>query len=331
VRGGIRREIKVTADRTKLIPQLAMPNVQVLTPSALNQIVEAGVALPPGTLVEGQLAAKSKSAMFMVDGNDRLLQLPDAAQALALGLGGATGKLTPRAVTTADLKGYNRIGNFVGFKLLCEDQNYLVTAGKAYPIDADIAAIYPGNAVNLNPLTCATLVKQTQQIGRFIRTPDKQYWLITNGKKQLIASVTAYRALVGQTPMSTLPAVVVDQHFADLIPVGHKAGATVVDPSPQPTPNPTASATPTPTPTATATPKPTATPTVTPKPTASATATPTPTPTPTATATVRKYTVVSGDTLNKIAAKYSVTVTAIKQANNLTSDTIKVGQILVIP
>ena len=327
VRGGIRREIKVTADRTKLIPQLAMPNVQVLSPSALNQIVEAGVALPPGTLVEGQLTAKSKSAMFLVDGNDRLLQLPDAAQALALGLGGTTGKLAPRAVTTADLKGYNRIGNFVGFKLICDTQNYLVTAGKAYPIDAGIAAVYPGTAVTLNALTCATLAKQTQQIGRFIRTPDKQYWLITNGKKQLIASVTAYRALLGQTPMSTLPAVVVDQHFADLIPVGHKAGVTVTDPSPQPTPNPTASATATPTPTSSATPKPTATATATPKPTASATATATPTPTP----TVRKYTVVSGDTLNKIAAKYSVTVTAIKQANNLTSDTIKVGQILVIP
>ena len=41
--------------------------------------------------------------------------------------------------------------------------------------------------------------------------------------------------------------------------------------------------------------------------------------------------VVSGDTLIKIAAKYGVTVNAIRNANNLTSDRIVVGQPLKIP
>jgi LysM repeat protein len=41
--------------------------------------------------------------------------------------------------------------------------------------------------------------------------------------------------------------------------------------------------------------------------------------------------VVSGDTLSKIAAKFGVSVTALKAANKLTTDTIKVGQKLVIP
>jgi len=43
------------------------------------------------------------------------------------------------------------------------------------------------------------------------------------------------------------------------------------------------------------------------------------------------YTVKSGDTLTRIAARYGVTVKAIKAANNLTSDRIKVGQKLRIP
>ena len=329
VRGGVRKEIKATADRAKLIPQLAMPNVQVLSPSALNQIVEAGAALPPGTLVEGPITAKAKPAMYWVNGNDRLIQVPDDGQALALGLG-VNGKVTPRQVTATDLRGMVRNGNFTGLKLNCDGQIYLMTAGKAYPIASDIAEVYPGAAIAVDALNCAQLAKQTQEIGRFIRTPDRAYWLITNGKKQAIANVTAYRALVGQTPMSTLPAVIVDQRFADLIPTGHKAGVTVTDPGPKPTASPTPSVSPTPT--ASATPKPTTTPkpTVSPTPTATpkpiATATPTPTPT-----AIRKYTVVSGDTLNKIAAKFAVTVTAIKQANNLTSDTIKLGQVLVIP
>ena len=328
VRGGIRREIKTPADRTKLIPQLAMPVVQVLPPSALNQIVAAGTALPPGTLVEGKLSAKAKPAMYWVDGNDKLVQIPDDAQAAALGLA-VKGKVTPRAVTEADLAGYKRIGNFAGLKLQCADQAYLVSAGKAYPIAADIAAVYPGASIPLQALTCAQLAVQTQQIGRFIRTPDRAYWLITNGKRQAIADVNAYKALFGQTPMSSIAAVIVDQHFADLIPVGHKAGVIVVDPAPNSAPNPTASPTPgaSASPTASPTPKPTASATPTP----SVTATPSISPSPTATVAVRKYTVVSGDTLNKIAAKYSVTVAAIKSANNLTSDTIRVGQVLVIP
>lgn len=43
------------------------------------------------------------------------------------------------------------------------------------------------------------------------------------------------------------------------------------------------------------------------------------------------YTVVAGDTLNQIAVKFGTTVAAIKQANNLTSNNIKVGQKLAIP
>lgn len=43
------------------------------------------------------------------------------------------------------------------------------------------------------------------------------------------------------------------------------------------------------------------------------------------------YTVVSGDSLSLIARKYNVTVNQIKETNNLTSDIIRVGQVLTIP
>lgn len=43
------------------------------------------------------------------------------------------------------------------------------------------------------------------------------------------------------------------------------------------------------------------------------------------------YTVQRGDSLYKIAAKFGTTITAIKSANGLTSDTIRVGQVLAIP
>jgi LysM repeat protein len=73
----------------------------------------------------------------------------------------------------------------------------------------------------------------------------------------------------------------------------------------------------------TKTPTPTPKPTVTPKPTA--------TPTPTPTSTAFYYTVVSGDTLSGIAARFKRTVSAIKTANKLAGDNIKIGQKLLIP
>ena len=43
------------------------------------------------------------------------------------------------------------------------------------------------------------------------------------------------------------------------------------------------------------------------------------------------YTVKSGDTLYSIAKKYSTTVSKIKELNNLKSDTLSIGQELIIP
>jgi len=45
----------------------------------------------------------------------------------------------------------------------------------------------------------------------------------------------------------------------------------------------------------------------------------------------KTYTVVSGDTLSEIADKYDITVSQLKEANNLTNDFLSIGQVLVIP
>lgn len=57
---------------------------------------------------------------------------------------------------------------------------------------------------------------------------------------------------------------------------------------------------------------------------------PAPVPEPAPVQTI-SYTVKAGDTLSAIAKSYSTTVTAIKTSNGLTSDIIRVGQVLKIP
>ena len=52
---------------------------------------------------------------------------------------------------------------------------------------------------------------------------------------------------------------------------------------------------------------------------------------PVVTPTGKEHTVVQGETLSVIARNYGVTVAALKKANNLTGDTISIGQKLVVP
>lgn len=56
----------------------------------------------------------------------------------------------------------------------------------------------------------------------------------------------------------------------------------------------------------------------------------TPSKTPTAPSNAKKYTVVSGDTLSVIAHKFGITITQLKSWNGLTSDMIRVGQVLAV-
>jgi LysM repeat protein len=117
--------------------------------------------------------------------------------------------------------------------------------------------------------------------------------------------------------------------------VSLSGGSATLAPVETYTPRPS---TPTYTPTATPTPSRTSTPTITPR----ATNTPRPTlsPTPTETApptapeipTVQTYTVVAGETLSEIAARFGVSTDALARANGISDPAlIRDGQVLVIP
>jgi LysM repeat protein len=55
------------------------------------------------------------------------------------------------------------------------------------------------------------------------------------------------------------------------------------------------------------------------------------TPSPASNGAAIIHTVVAGDTLSGISAKYKVSSAAIKQTNNMTKDTVVLGKKMVIP
>ena len=321
LRSAQRRLTISAADRSKF--GLANTAIETVPASAFDQIALADAVIAPGAFVK----ANNASTTYLIDGFNRALVVSSETQAKTLGL------TKPRVLKPEYLKAYNKKANADGMKFSCEAEVLIPIAGKFHSVHPVDASAYPGAITALDPLTCAQLPRTTTALGRFIRTADKQIWLVAGGKKRAIATTAQYLTLKGDR----FPLVAVDAAFSARLPIGAKApavlGGTVIGPD---TPTPTASPTPTATPTKSPTPTPTATktpaPTKSPTPTPSATKSPTPTPTPTATAKPSTYTVVSGDTLTKIANRFGVTQAALMAANKITNaNSIQLGQKLVIP
>ncbi len=330
VRKAQKRLVITTADRAKFAPAMNDATVQALTPSAMAQIEAGQPAFAPGTY----LKSSDSNTAYLIDGYDRALVIPSVEKAAQLGL---TAKI--RTVKASDFKGYNKKAKFESLKVACQDLLFLTLGSKLINISAEDAVHYPGAIISLDALTCATLKKsqaaddRLNQIGRFIRTPDKAIWLLQKGKKLSIASAAAYATLRGER----LPLVLVDAYFASLIPTGGKAPATlpaVVNPTPSASPSPAASPSPSASPKVSASPRPStsASPSPSASPKVSATPKPSISPSPSTSVKPKTYTVVSGDTLTKIANRFGVTTTALMTANKITNaNNIRLGQVLVIP
>ena len=341
-----KRFVPNTAAAVKLSAVTAQPDIQEIPASALQLITSGSTVFGPGTAL-----TDPAGRLLLTDGlaNYKIVATPAIAAELGLA--------KPAKATKTDLLDYTS-GGGLGYRVQCGTQQYLALNGKLQPIADAYATALPGKLAALDPTTCANLKIGSTQLGRFVVSPAKLIYLMSAGKRRLV-SKSQYESIRGTTPV----AFKIDDTLAALWPLGtpmpasystvlvNPNDAPVVSPSASPTPIttpvPTASATPTASPkpsvspkpsasaspTATAAPKPTASASAAPKPSATAspkpTATPKPTPTPTATA--KTYTVVAGDNLTKIAIKFGTTIAAIKALNGLTSDTVQLGRVLLIP
>jgi LysM repeat protein len=259
----------------------------------------------------------------MIDGLQRALVVSNTNQAALLGLKNL------RTIPVAQFKGYAKTSKITGLKFFCDGSYFVSITGSFYPVSETDASHYPGRGITLDKLTCAAITKSASTLGRFVRTDTKQYFLIEGQVKRPIKNAAAYEKLRGTGPK----AILAGPYFLSLITTGKAAGSTVSaepfavqppivlpDPNVKPVPTPSASPSPSSSPKPSASPKPS----TSPSPSASPSASPSVKP--------KTYTVVAGDYLNKIAAKFGVTTTALMTANKITNaNSIKVGQVLIIP
>ncbi|CAB4612349.1 unannotated protein [freshwater metagenome] len=329
VADGEKRLVLNTADVAKFAPVVKTTKAETLSNSAVAQIPSGHPVIAPGAYVRSSDSTKT----YLIDGLKRALVVNDTDQAALLGLKNL------RTIPAAQFKGYAKTSKITGIKFVCDATYYVAITGTLYPVSEIDASHYPGRGITLDKSTCAALTKSTAELGRFVRTANKSYFLIEDQTKKPIKTIAAYEKLRGTSAKAAL----VGPYFLSKIPTGKAAGVSVsvdrfnVEPpivlpepsaSPSASPSATPSASPSPSPSASASPKPSVS--ATPKPTATPKATATPK--PTATAKPKTYTVKAGDLLSKIAAKFGVTTTALMTANKITNaNLIKVGQVLVIP
>jgi hypothetical protein len=203
---------------------------------------------------------------------------------------------TPRLVNDSALTGYVTKYSFSGLKFVCDGETFIPVNGLAVQVEGEAISAYPGRATKLSQTVCNQMVVADSPAGFFFKDSDiAKYYLVRGGFKRMIATPAAYKKLsTGKTK-----AFFADANLLARIPTG------------LPAPNSLGTSTGTNTAGGGSNSGGTgsngeSTKTVT-------------------------YVVVAGDSLNKIAAKFSTTVANILATNKITNpNSISVGLKLTI-
>jgi hypothetical protein len=199
------RAVVGAKDRALLKTYVAMPDIQMLPPSAIDAIVSGPKVFGPGAVVIN----KATKQLLLADGLDTLRPI---TQAMVTDLG----LPKPRTELPSDLSGYTVKSAVSPLKVICGTSTLIYDRGALDPIEDKFARHYPGTPIQLNIATCRNLNITTRAFGRFIRTPDAKRWIVTGGKLHLIANWKMLAALRGKS----VGLIDVSQAFADQIPIG---------------------------------------------------------------------------------------------------------------
>ena len=314
-------ERRISSDKNMIgmfLSLIGQPKAIELPQSAINTVEKVGEAIAPGAIVK----SRSSSTLYLVDDLTNKIKLASSAQATSVS------KSKTFTISSSDLAGLETRTGFTSGKVQCNGEVYLLDRGILYPTSPGAAAEFPGNVYPLSTNTCAALQLSTRSVGQFIRTNNGIIYLIQDGTKQRVSSWDHLARLRGDGPGY----IQATNYFSDRIPTAGTAPATVqlaslegipsgdfgeltfvgtipevipVDPEP--------------------------TPETTPKPD-NGSSTDSAADSEAEGASEIQYRVVSGDSLNKIAASFGVTAALLQEYNSISNpNLISVGQLIRIP
>jgi LysM repeat protein len=314
-------ERRISSDKNMIgmfLSLIGQPKVIELPQSAINAVEKVGEAIAPGAIVK----SSSSSTLYLVDDLTNKIKLASSAQATSVS------KSKTFTISSSDLAGLETRTGFTSGKVQCNGAVYLLDRGILYPTSPGAAAEFPGSVYPLSTITCAALQLSTRSVGQFIRTNSGIIYLIQDGTKKRVSSWEHLARLRGDGPGY----IQATNYFSDRIPTAGTAPATVelaslegipagdfgeltfvgtvpevIQVEPEPTPEST------------------------PKPGSGSPTESVADPEVEGDAEIQ-YRVVSGDSLNKIAAKFSVTAAALQAYNSISNpNLISVGQLIRIP
>lgn len=320
VQSAQRRTSTSSSMTTEFLNLLRQEKVIEVPKSAIVSVAHAGIAMAPGSIIK----ASNSKTLYLVD--DLTFRLPLASTAQATSVSDSrTFTFSASQVRTLT----SRPGLTNG-KVSCNGENYLLDNGTLYPVSNAVFAHYPGAAFPLSTTTCAAMKLATKPAGQFVRASNKAMFFVEDGKRKRVSNWSHYQRIVGEGPgyfyassffLSTIPESGKVGNEVELADASNFSsgnfgsltfGGTLPQAPSAPAPAPTQSPAPV----------------VTPSPTAS----PTPSPAPSTPANPTEYRVVSGDTMQLIAARFNVSVAALQELNGISNpNLIRVGQLLRIP
>lgn len=315
INSGTRKTSLQSGMTTELRDLFGQEKTLMLPRSAIISIPHAGAAVAPGSVIRG-----TANKAFLVDGFNSRIELSETAQAKSVSDGGVY-RLSDSLLGAIPVN-----GKLTNSKVSCGGATYMLDKGQLIPISTEIAAEYPGTAVELDNSTCLAMGERDFALGQFVRDENRTIWVVSDGKRYKVSSWSAYLELVGDARgyiwmtnwfVSNIPSAgnvpsnfslvgegeIADGDFGE-IPSDTGSAQAPAEPTPAPTPAPTPPQEPSTQPEAPTTNEP----------------------------EFIEYRVVAGDFLSKIAARFGVTVDEIVEASNISNpNRISVGQRLLIP
>ena len=318
VQAGERRISKTAGMTSEFLGLINQPTVLMLPQSAINTVPNVGIAMAPGTIVKSSTSA----TLFLVDDLNRKVRLASSAQAKSVS------DSRTYTFTSAELAKLQTRNGFNSFKVQCNSETYFLDGGVLYPVAPEVASHFPGTPYPLATATCSAFKLSERAIGQFVRDSRGLLYFVENGVRKRISNWTHFGNLRGDGPGFLQASTWV----ASLIPVSGRAPASVELASLENTPTGNfgelsfVGSVPAPAQTETST-----------SPNNPAAPAPEPTPAPVTeepavASEIQEYRVQAGDSLNAIAARFSVSVSRLQEFNNISNpNMIRVGQLIRIP